>query len=185
MPGDTRHLKVASERLLNACNKIMLARYHPERSVAEAAVGRALAYLDLVIQRLEPQSEQFDEDEAPDAIHARYAHTRTAWQEVRTIRNRWPTTVAAALDSPRKHVLEALRALEAVSAPALPGGITVRRHDKPTEDLFPTTRLDERIGSPSEAAIRTGHTPDTAPYRRIRTRSSPGARRSVLLWVKF
>jgi hypothetical protein len=136
MPGDQRHLVGTSERLLNACSEIMLARCHPERSVAEAAVGRALAYLDLVIQRLEPQSEQFDEDERPEAIHTSYAHTRTAWQEVRTIRNRWPTTVAAALDRPRKHVLEALRALEAVSASALAARVIQRRPDEPTEGLL-------------------------------------------------
>ena len=108
MEQDTRRLTVAHEHLRTAYDEITLAQGQAERSMAEAAVNRALAQLELVWRRLEHERQREGRNAAGVEIERAYNASRMAWQGVHDVLNKWPRQHSQSLDQVRTDILEAL-----------------------------------------------------------------------------
>lgn len=108
MQQDTRRLTVAYEHLRCAHDEVMQAIAQPERSVAEAALGRAVTHLDLVWRRLEREREKDTRSAVGVEVERAYTASRMAWQGAHDLLNRWPRQHAQALEEVRSDLLEAL-----------------------------------------------------------------------------
>jgi hypothetical protein len=86
----------------------MQAIAQPERSVAEAALGRAVTHLDLVWRRLEHERQKDTRSAIGVEVERAYTASRMAWQGAHDLLNRWPRQHAQALDEVRCDLLEAL-----------------------------------------------------------------------------
>jgi hypothetical protein len=113
MQKDKRNLTVAQEHLRSAYEEVTQAQGQAERSMAEAAVGRALSHLDLVSRRLEQERAQVGRNETARAVERAFAASRLAWQGVHNTLNDWPRSVPQALDPVQQNLLEAINAVDA------------------------------------------------------------------------
>jgi hypothetical protein len=118
MQQDTRRLTVAFEHLQCAYEEIMQAIGQPERSIAEAAVGRALTHLDLVWRRLEHERQKDSRTAVGVEVERAYTASRMAWQGAHDLLNRWPRQHTQALDEVRSDLLEALDTTSRICTPA-------------------------------------------------------------------
>jgi hypothetical protein len=117
MQQDTRRLTVAYEHLRCAYDEVTLAMGQSERSIAEAAVGRALTHLDLVWRRLEHERQTAGRTAASIEVERAYTSSRMAWQGVHDILNRWPRQHSQSLDEVRSDILAAMDATSRICSP--------------------------------------------------------------------
>jgi len=108
MQQDTRRLTVAYEHLRCAHEEVVQAMGQSERSVAEAAISRAITHLDLVWRRLEHERQKDSRTPIGVEVERAYTASRMAWQGAHDLLNRWPRQHAQALDEVRNDLLEAL-----------------------------------------------------------------------------
>lgn len=117
MQQDTRRLTVAYEHLRTAYDEVTLALGQSERSISEAAIGRALNHLDLVWRRLERERERETRSATGVEVERAYNAARMAWQGAHDVLNAWPRQPAGMLDQVRSDVLEALDAVGRICEP--------------------------------------------------------------------
>jgi len=117
MQQDTRRLTVAYEHLQCAYEEVMQAIGQPERSIAEAAIGRAITHLDLVWRRLEHERQKDSRTAIGVEVERAYTASRMAWQGAHDLLNRWPRQHAQALDEVRNDLLEALDTTSRICTP--------------------------------------------------------------------
>jgi hypothetical protein len=125
MQNDTRRLTVARDHLRAAYEEVTRAQGQAERSMAEAAAGRALSHLDLVWKRLEHERQVSPRKGSEQAVERAYTASRSAWQGVHNVLNRWPASPAAALDPVREQVIAALEAVDEAVAQEEPEQVRV------------------------------------------------------------
>lgn len=121
MQQDTRRLTVAYEHLRAAYEEVTLAMGNPERSIAEAAVGRALNHLDLVWRRLDQERQRESRGAAAVELERGYNASRLAWQGAHDLLNTWPRQHSQMLDQVRNDLLEALDAIGRICEPTTSG----------------------------------------------------------------
>lgn len=121
MQQDTRRLTVAYDHLRSAHEEVTLAMGQSERSIAEAAVGRALNHLELVWRRLEHQRGREPRNAAGIEVERAFNASRMAWQGVHDVLNTWPRRHAQMLDQVRTDILEALDAVGRICEPTSSG----------------------------------------------------------------
>ncbi|MGV3723762.1 MAG: hypothetical protein ACO1SX_22920 [Actinomycetota bacterium] len=121
MQQDTRRLTVAYEHLRAAYDEVTLATGQSERSIAQAAIGRALNHLDLVWRRLEHERERETRSATGIEVERGYNASRMAWQGAHDILNVWPRHHAGMLDQLRTDVLEAMDAVGRICEPTTSG----------------------------------------------------------------
>jgi hypothetical protein len=121
MQQDTRRLTVAYEHLRAAYEEVTLAMGNPERSIAEAAVGRALNHLDLVWRRLDQERQRESRGAAAVELERGYNASRLAWQGAHDLLNTWPRQHSQMLDQVRNDLLEALDAIGRICEPTASG----------------------------------------------------------------
>lgn len=121
MQQDTRRLTVAYEHLRCAYDEVTLAMGQSERSIAEAAVGRALTHLDLVWRRLEHERQKLGRTATAVEVERAYNSSRMAWQGVHDLMNRWPRQHTQLLDEVRNDILEALDSTSRICNPTSSG----------------------------------------------------------------
>jgi hypothetical protein len=117
MQQDTRRLTVAYEHLRTAYDEVTLALGQTERSISEAAIGRALSHLDLVWRRLERERERETRSAAGVEVERGYNAARMAWQGAHDLLNAWPRQSAGSMDQVRSDVLEAMDAVGRICEP--------------------------------------------------------------------
>jgi hypothetical protein len=121
MQKDTRHLTVAREHLQSAYEEITLAQGNPERSIAEAAVARALSHLDLVTRRLEQERSMAGRGELGQEVEQAFAASRQAWQRAHDVANDWSRS--ALLEEIRQGLTGAIEAVDRAGGSAGAEGI--------------------------------------------------------------
>jgi hypothetical protein len=110
MQSDTRRITVSREHIEAACEELARAQGSPERSMAEAAVRRALDHLNLVSRRLEEERAVAGRMKHGPAVGEAFRFTQQAWHGVSAIMQDW--SAHTRLGEIRADLTRALEALD-------------------------------------------------------------------------